>query len=63
MASYVIIRQDGAYVSDGRLSSSSYTTTLQRARRYASREAAERDLCPGNERIATVESQLSPVEL
>lgn len=49
---YVIVRNDGMYVADMRLSSNgaSYTDKLQHAKVYATREAAERDRC-GNETI------------
>ena len=47
---YVIKRTDqgGGYVNlPG--SKSSYTKSIERARKYDSRQAAEEDLCPGNE--------------
>lgn len=50
---FVIIRSDGAYVAPpGR--PSSYTNKLQNARVFATREAAERECCPGNERVVEV---------
>jgi len=49
--SYVIQRTtDGAYVARPG-SRSSYVRELQHARVFLSREAAERERCPGNERI------------
>jgi hypothetical protein len=50
---YIIKRTDGAMVADMRRNptGSSYTRNPEYARVYATREAAERDLCPENERI------------
>ena len=50
---YVIMRTDGAYVARSG-SASSYTRALQNARTWPTREAAKRELCPGNERIVAV---------
>jgi hypothetical protein len=55
---YVIQRNDGAYVAAPG-SPSSYTRQLERARRFPTIEAAERELCVGNERIVPLESLLS----
>ena len=33
----------------------SYTTALQHARTWSTREAAERERCPGNERVLSVD--------
>jgi len=50
---YVIVRNDGAFVAPpGR--PSSYTNKLQHARTFATREAAERECCPGNERVVEI---------
>ena len=56
---YVIKRMpDGAYVApSGR--SSSYTQALQDAQTFSTVEAAEKERCPGNEVIVSVDSQLS----
>jgi hypothetical protein len=51
---YVIVRTDGAYVSKMPGNGSSYTRLLQNARVFATHDAAKRDLCPGNERILSV---------
>ena len=54
---YVIQRHDGQYVTpSGNLRS--YTKDLRQARRFADEAAARRELCPDNERVVTVESQL-----
>ena len=50
---YVIRRDDGAYVAPAG-SRSSYTRALQDARTFPTREAAERDRCPGNERVLSI---------
>ena len=55
---YVIQRTtDGAYVNQPG-SRSSYTRSLDKARKFATREAAEADHCPGNERIVQVSDLL-----
>ena len=54
---YIIQRHDGQYVTPSG-SLHSYTKDLRQARRFVSVAAAERELCPGNERVVTVESQL-----
>lgn len=53
---FVIKRTDqgGGYVSRPG-SEHSYTNALQKARTYPSREAAERDRCPGNEIILSID--------
>lgn len=38
----------------------SYTRFLQHARVFPTREAAEHDRCPENERVVTVDAVLSP---
>lgn len=50
---YVLVRSDGAYVARPG-SASSYTRSLQNARTYPTKEAAERDRCPGNETVVAV---------
>ncbi len=56
---YVIQRTDGKYVAPpGR--EHSYTSKLQHARKFASREAAERDLCIENERVVSLEDAVLP---
>lgn len=56
---YVIIRQeDGAFVAAPG-SASSYTKSLQRARTFATREAAQRECC-GNESPVAVDQILRP---
>lgn len=61
---YVIVRDDGLYVVDMKkcsiVSGSSFTRYLQYARVFPTREAAERDLCPGNERVVPTDSILQP---
>lgn len=47
---YVIQREDGAYVTNPG-SERSYSKFLQDARLFDTREQAEREVCPGNERI------------
>lgn len=47
---FVIVRSDGAFVAPSG-SPSSYTWDFLKARRYPTREAAERDRCPGNETV------------
>ena len=53
---YVIRRNDGAYVAPSG-QRSSYTPFLQRARTWATREAAEAECC-GNERVVAVDKEL-----
>jgi hypothetical protein len=55
---YILVRDDGAYVAPAG-SRSSYTRELQHARTFATREAAERDRCPGNERVIPLEEAVS----
>lgn len=58
MGKFVIVREDGKYVAPpGR--QHSYTSKLQHARVFASREAAERDRCPENERIVSLDEVFS----
>ena len=52
---FVIRRNDGAFVAPSG-SRGSYTLALQHARTFATREAAERELCPDNENIVPVDS-------
>lgn len=55
---FVIIRTaDGQYVTPPG-TASSYTNRLQWARIYRTREDAERERCPRNETIVSLESQL-----
>ena len=56
---YVIKRSDGAYAAPPG-QRSSYTPYLQRARTWFTREAAEDECCPGNERVASVDEELNP---
>lgn len=50
---YVIIRNDGKFVSlPG--AARSYTSDMQKARTFLTREAAERERCPENERVVSV---------
>jgi hypothetical protein len=58
---YVIQRTtDGAYVAPSG-SKGSYTHSLQGARTWYTAEAAERERCPGNEVVVSVDSQLQAV--
>jgi len=54
---FVLQRTDGAFVAPPGLPSS-YTRNLQDARTFPTREAAERDRCPGNETIVPVANLL-----
>jgi len=58
MTTYVIKRiPDGAYVArPGR--ASSYTKSLQHARPFNSREAADRERCPENEIVVLAELEI-----
>lgn len=59
---YVIVRTaDGAFVSKPG-SARSYTSKLQHARTWASRDAAEAERCPGNEHVVPLESCLNRPE-
>ena len=60
MIGFIIVRDDGAFVADMRLSEtgSSYTRSLQKARVYQTRNAADTNRCPGNERVVAVEELL-----
>jgi hypothetical protein len=55
--SYVIIRDDGVYVARPG-SARSYTPYLQKARLFPTREAAERERCPENEAVLSVEEAM-----
>lgn len=50
---YVIQRSDGVWVTRPG-SKGSYTRFLQHARVFRTREEAERERCPGNERVIAV---------
>jgi hypothetical protein len=54
---YVIKRTDGMYVTRPG-SRSSYTAKLQDARPFNSRAEAERERCPANEIIVSVEEEI-----
>ena len=57
MPTYVIVRnEDGKYVAPPG-SKHSYTTRLERARTFSTREAAQADCC-GNEHAVAVENLL-----
>jgi hypothetical protein len=52
---YVLQRhEDGAFVAP-RGSPASYTQDLRKARKYTTKEEAEKDRCVGNESVLTVE--------
>lgn len=54
---YVIVRNDGCYVAKpGRRSS--YTCFLQHARVFSTRQDAEKERCPDNEHIESLEDIL-----
>lgn len=55
---YLIMRDDGALVADMRKSrtGSSYTHDIRQAMLYQTRESAERNTCPGNERVVSMDS-------
>jgi hypothetical protein len=55
---YVIKRNDGAYVSRSG-SRSSYTFKLEEARKFASEEEAMRNCCVENETIVPLERELN----
>lgn len=57
---FVIRRTDGAYVSDPNRNRTgkSYTTRLQDAKVFRTREAAEADRCPGNEYVESLATLL-----
>ena len=50
---------DGKYVAKPG-SKNSYTKFLQHARVFRTREEAERDRCPGNERIVGIAEEFRP---
>lgn len=54
---YVIQHTDGTYVTPSG-SPKSYTKDLRQARCFTCLETAIREMCPENERVVTVESQL-----
>jgi hypothetical protein len=55
MVGYVLQRmRDGAYVARPG-SASSYTSWVERARIFPTREAAEREACVENERVVSVD--------
>lgn len=59
---YALIRiPDGSYVADvaRNPTGSSYTRKLEHARIYPTREAADSDRCPENERIVDIAALLS----
>lgn len=56
---FVIKRNDGLYVAKPG-SKNSYTMFLQHARVFRTREEAERDRCPGNERIVDMAEEFRP---
>jgi hypothetical protein len=53
MSEYVIVKNDGVWVADmsRNPTGGSYTARLQYAKRFPTREAAERERCPGNETV------------
>lgn len=55
---YAIKRTDqgGGYVAKSPITGSSYTNDLRKAQKYATREAAAADKCPGNEIVVDVMS-------
>lgn len=54
---FVIIRKDGKYVTrPGQ--EKSYTDDLRKAWMFRSREAADKQRCPGNESIVSLEALL-----
>lgn len=56
---YILKRSDGAYVADiTKSNGASYTNKLQHARVFATREAAEKDRCPGNEYVVTLAEEM-----
>lgn len=60
LTAYVIRRTDqgGGYVAPAG-SPSSYVQALQYARVFPTREAAERECCPGNELVVSIEHEMS----
>lgn len=58
VAVFVIQREDGKYVAlPGSINS--YTRYLQHARTFPTREAAEAEVCPGNERVLSIQEAMS----
>jgi hypothetical protein len=58
---YVIQRDDGYFVTPSG-SRHSYTRSLQCARTFETKEEAEGNRCPENERVVSIESLLVPSE-
>jgi hypothetical protein len=58
MNGYLLQRTDGVWVSNPNLNPTggSYTRSLQYAKIFPTREAAEGDRCIGNERVVPVEA-------
>lgn len=54
---YVLRRDDGWFVAPSG-SSGSYTNRLQYARVFQTREEAEKERCPENERVMSVEEAM-----
>ena len=54
---YILKRTDGAYVAKPG-SAKSYTRCLQNAQTFTSREEADRNRCPDNETITTVDAEM-----
>ena len=54
---YVIMRDDGKYVSRG--GEHSYCKSIENARTYHSKPQAIADRCPGNETVVSVDSILN----
>lgn len=59
MSGFLLVRTDGAFVSRPG-SRSSYTRDLLLARIYPTRDQADADRCPGNERIIPVDALFDP---
>lgn len=56
---YVMVRNDGKYVAAPG-SEHSYTDKLEKARRFDSRDAAEKERCVENERVQSIDTMLTP---
>lgn len=54
---YIIVRSDGAFVARSG-NPSSYTRALQHARTWPTREAADRERCPENETVQSVDEAM-----
>ncbi len=61
MSLYVIRREDGQYVTRTG-SEHSYTRKLEKARTFTTRADAERERCPENERVCSVESLIESAD-